>query len=185
MAGFRVHVRLESVFTIIRNTHLYGKDVVHGGSALLCLCPPAMRARYWPSRDRRWVTTAVVTMVPRSADQRMVVSAVQAVGPCHSREALKVDLLRQPAEGAVAHLRRLVQNAKLKVMRHQPDDLCSHVEAVDRVDVQAMAEARSPRHHRRSRCAAVVSAGRHLVPGTPVELASALALENRRDPSLR
>ena len=114
-----------------------------------------------------------------------IARAVQAVGPCHSREALKVDLLRQPAEGAVAHLRRLVQHAKLEVMRHQPDDLCSHVEAVDRVDVQAMAEARSPHHHRRSRCAAVVSAGRHLVPGTPVELASALALENRRDPSLR
>ena len=51
------------------------------GSALLCLCPPAMRARDWPSRDRRWVTTAVVTMVPRSADQRMVVSAIPDLKP--------------------------------------------------------------------------------------------------------
>ena len=57
------------------------RNVVRGGSVLLCLCPPATRARCWPSRDRRSVTTAVVTMVPRSADQRVVVSAIHDLKP--------------------------------------------------------------------------------------------------------
>ena len=39
------------------------------------------RARRWPTRDRRSVTTAGVTMVPRSADQRVVVSAVHDLTP--------------------------------------------------------------------------------------------------------
>ena len=57
------------------------RNVLRGGSALLCLCPPAPRTRRWPSRDRRSVTTAVVTMVPRSVDQRVVVSAVHDLKP--------------------------------------------------------------------------------------------------------
>ena len=40
-----------------------------------------MRARYWLSRNRRWVTTVVVTMVHRSADQRVVVSAIHDLNP--------------------------------------------------------------------------------------------------------
>ena len=43
------------------------RNVLRGGSALLCLCPPATRTRRWPTRDRRSVTTAGVAMVPRSA----------------------------------------------------------------------------------------------------------------------
>ena len=39
------------------------------------LCRPATRTRRWPTRDRRSVTTAGVTMVLRSTDQRVVVSA--------------------------------------------------------------------------------------------------------------
>ena len=39
------------------------------------------RTRCWPTRDRRSVTTAGVTMVPRSADQRVVVSAVHDLTP--------------------------------------------------------------------------------------------------------
>ena len=48
---------------------------------LLCLCPPATRTRGGPTFDRRSVTTAVVTMVPCSADQRVVVSAVHDLMP--------------------------------------------------------------------------------------------------------
>ena len=57
----------------VRGSYRY---VLRRGSALLCLCPPATRTRRWPTRDRRSVTTAGVTMVPRGADQRVVVSAV-------------------------------------------------------------------------------------------------------------
>ena len=38
----------------------------------------------WPTFDRRSVTTAVVTIVPRGADQRVVVSAVHDLKPCTS-----------------------------------------------------------------------------------------------------
>ena len=48
---------------------------------LLCLCPPATRTRRWPTLDRRSVTTAGVAMVPRSADQRVVVSVVHDLKP--------------------------------------------------------------------------------------------------------
>ena len=57
------------------------RSVLRGGSALLCLCPPATRTRRCPTRDHRSVTTAGVTMVPRSADQRVVVSAVHDLTP--------------------------------------------------------------------------------------------------------
>ena len=43
------------------------RNVLRGGSALLCLCPPATRTHRWPTLDRRSVTTAGVAMVPRSA----------------------------------------------------------------------------------------------------------------------
>ena len=45
---------------------LHGERCRGRGVALFCLCPPATRARRWPSRDRRVATTAVATMVPRS-----------------------------------------------------------------------------------------------------------------------
>ena len=41
---------------------------------------PRVRGR-WPPLDRRSVTTAGVAMVPRSVDQRLVVSAVHDVKP--------------------------------------------------------------------------------------------------------
>ena len=45
---------------------LHGNGVVVAAWLYICLCPPATRARRWPSRDRRLATTAVATMVLRS-----------------------------------------------------------------------------------------------------------------------
>ena len=48
---------------------------------VLAMSLSTLGARCWPSRDHRSVTTAGVTMVPRSADQRLVVSAVHDLEP--------------------------------------------------------------------------------------------------------
>src|ERR1041384_7890660 len=89
---------------------------------------------------RRW--SMLDAERPRALDEPVhrraveVAAAAETVRARQPREQLEIDLLREPAEGAVGHVPGFAKRAWLQVMRNQPDDLRPYVEAIDRVDVQ-------------------------------------------------
>src|SRR5262245_34547759 len=67
-----------------------------------------------------------------------VSGSAKTVGFGESRQQLEVDLLRETTERTVANDGRFAEHAWFEVIRHESDDLRSHVEAVDAVHVQAI-----------------------------------------------
>ena len=62
-----------------------------------------------------------------------------AVRAREADEQLQVDLLRQPAKGAVGHgVFRLVKRARTEVFGNQAEHLPAHVESIQRVDVESI-----------------------------------------------
>ena len=77
-------------------------------------------------------------------------AAAVAVGAAEAHEQLEVRTLGQAAEGAIAHgVLRLVERARPQVFGRDRQYLRAHVVAVNRVDVQAVENARRRRDTRR------------------------------------
>jgi len=81
---------------------------------------------------------------PRALDEPVhrgaveVSGAPEAIRAGEPREQLQIHLLRETAKCAIADTCRLPERARLQVMSDKSDHLRTDVEAVDRVNVQAI-----------------------------------------------
>ena len=120
------------------------------------------------------------------------VSAV-AIRSREARQQFEIDFLRQPAERAVGHgVARLEERHRPQVFGDEADHLRAHVEAVERVDVEAIEDLRrrldahrfvirrldpAIDHRRRRRLAEIVADGAEHDRGEsrPIEIAVQLS----------